>query len=233
MSASIGVMIDGIAEGLMEQTITAASATNVPPRQIGLSGTAPRTGFVPQQPPRSSYGARRNGSDWPAARTPGSRSRHQLPVLSVQAIPFHRTMRSSPAAQALRAEVAATPYKPLPGWGLGLGTWLHRAPFQCRMKVLPLPVFPTAQALSADSVAAPSSAARSPGTGLALRAQLLPFHRKIRNLPLSVLPTAHALRLDAAAAPWRMLPPGTVGAAAWRHLVPFQCRISGCEVSAP
>ncbi len=63
MSAPIGVMIDGIAEGLMEQTITAASATNVPPRQIGLSGTAPRTGFVPQQPPRSSYGARRNGSD--------------------------------------------------------------------------------------------------------------------------------------------------------------------------
>ena len=59
-----------------------------------------------------------------------------------QAVPFHRKIRvlegvaGVPTAQALLAEVAATPERPALGAGLGLGTCFHAVPFQRRITVL-------------------------------------------------------------------------------------------------
>src|SRR6266705_800423 len=71
-------------------------------------------------------------------------------------VPFHRSINGSPpglalvvyvpAAQALLAEVAATPKRTLaPSEAFGLGTCFQPVPFQCAIKVLPL-LPPTAQA---------------------------------------------------------------------------------------
>ena len=67
------------------------------------------------------------------------------------AVPFHRRIRlvpgphpqlMSPTAQALPADVAATPLrksaKPLLASGLGLGTRFHAVPFHRRIRVLML-----------------------------------------------------------------------------------------------
>jgi hypothetical protein len=60
-----------------------------------------------------------------------------------------------PTAQALRADVAATPWKAPPG----LGTRVQVLPFQWTISVLPVPVpvEPTAQAFVAEMAAAPLS----------------------------------------------------------------------------
>jgi hypothetical protein len=59
-----------------------------------------------------------------------------------------------PTAQALLADVAATPARLAVVPGLGLGTCFHAVPFQCKMRVLP-PLVPTAQALLAVMAVTP------------------------------------------------------------------------------
>ena len=63
-----------------------------------------------------------------------------------------------PTAQALRADTAATPERPLPA-GAGLGTFFQAVPFQCAIKALGRapPLSPTAQAFRAEVAATPRS----------------------------------------------------------------------------
>src|SRR5260221_121501 len=85
-----------------------------------------------------------------------------------------------PTAQALAADFALTPLSPAFTGGLGLATWVHLVPFQCRIKV-PVPVPPTAQALLADVAATPDSPLGAPpGLGLATRVHLVPFQCRMR-----------------------------------------------------
>ena len=89
----------------------------------------------------------------------------------------------------------------------GLGTRCHAVPFQCRIRVVPLPdehlpAQPTAHALRADR--AVTRPGRRAGLGLGTRFQVLPFHRAIRVRPLAekqlpAQPTAQALRAEAMA----------------------------------
>ena len=77
------------------------------------------------------------------------------------AVPFQWTIRAlppaAPTAQALLADVAATPAREPPDPGEGLGTRVQEVPFQRRIRVLaPLPV-PTAQAFLPDVAATPNS----------------------------------------------------------------------------
>ena len=58
-----------------------------------------------------------------------------------------------PTAQALVAEIAATPFKTVPPPGSGLGTRVHAAPSQCSIKALLNMPAPTAQASSAETAA--------------------------------------------------------------------------------
>src|ERR1022692_2798470 len=85
--------------------------------------------------------------------------------------------------------------------------YLQVVPFQPKMRVLPLPVFPTAHALLAEISATASRALCPPGVGLATRVQVAPVQCRIRVLPLLVWPTAHASLAEAAATPKSMLPP--------------------------
>src|SRR5215469_5552219 len=55
-----------------------------------------------------------------------------LPFQCCRIAPFS----SAPTAQALRADVAPTPSSWLSGPGVGLGTRVQRAPFQCAIRVL-------------------------------------------------------------------------------------------------
>jgi hypothetical protein len=76
-------------------------------------------------------------------------------------VPFHRRIKvfppAVPTAQALLADVAATPAREPPDPGDELGIRVQEVPFHRRIKVLaPLPV-PTAQALAADVAATPNS----------------------------------------------------------------------------
>ena len=118
-----------------------------------------------------------------------------------------------PTAQALPADVAATPDRLLPA-GAGLGTCFHALPFQAMISVLGLlveqPLQPTAQALLAEAAATPDR--RLPaGAGLGTRFHAEPFQRRISAL-LPVEPTAQALLAEVAATPDR--PPLTVTDAA-------------------
>src|SRR5215469_13787216 len=129
-----------------------------------------------------------------------------------------------PTAQTLLPEDAATAYKLLPEPGLGLATWAHFWPFQCRIRdnrVVPLSSLPTAQALSAAVVTAPKrklvpgavpaaipfrivSRAGPPGLGLATWAHFWPFQCRVRlrsALPLKNVPTAQALVAEMAGRP--------------------------------
>ena len=81
----------------------------------------------------------------------------------VHAVPFHRTISGlgllevqlvQPTAQALLADVAATPDRLLPA-GPGLGTVFQAVPFHRRIRVLPPLVPPTAHALLAEVAATP------------------------------------------------------------------------------
>src|SRR5215472_15244170 len=84
-------------------------------------------------------------------------------------------LKNVPTAQALLAEVGATPYSAPLVPGCGLATWAQLWPFQCRINgwsVVPLPKKPTAQAPVADTVRTALSAAFVPGFGLATRAQV-------------------------------------------------------------
>src|SRR5712691_7996080 len=100
--------------------------------------------------------------------------------------------------------------------GLGLATWDHLRPFQCRMNVLGsalgarrIPVLvprrvaastldssPTAQALAGDVEATAVRSWSNPGLGLLTRFQPMPFHGRMRVRspgPLLKSPTAQAL----------------------------------------
>src|SRR5260370_40499935 len=95
------------------------------------------------------------------------------------ALPSHRRIRlmpgphpqlMSPTAQALLADVAATPKRksarPLLASGLGLGTRVHAVPFQRTTRdltLVPAVKEPTAQAVLAAGAATPDRAA--PGGG--------------------------------------------------------------------
>src|SRR5215469_4915794 len=128
-----------------------------------------------------------------------------------------------PTAQALLAEVAATPSR-LPTL-TGLGATRHALPFQCSIAVLsPLgPPMPTAQALAADVAATP---ARFPMSGHRTRRQDLPFHPRSSEWPFCS-PTAQALAVDVAATPLRVSPERAgFGLGTCRHVLPFQCTIS-------
>jgi hypothetical protein len=119
-------------------------------------------------------------------------------------LPFHRSIKvvpvlEEPTAQALVADVAATPASAAPPAGLGLGTCFHAVPFQRRIKVLP-PAVPTAQALLADVAATPAREPPDPGDGLGTCVQEVPFHRRIKVLA-PLVPTAQALVADVAATP--------------------------------
>ena len=61
-----------------------------------------------------------------------------------------------PTAQALLADVAATPAREPPDPGDGLDTCVQEVPFHRRIKVL-APLVPTAQAFVADVAATPNS----------------------------------------------------------------------------
>src|SRR6516162_319087 len=81
----------------------------------------------------------------------------------LQTVPFQCSIRvlprkAEPTAQALVAEVAATPDRVANVPGLGLGTRVQAVPFQCTINVLPLPSEPTAQALPAEVAATPDRA---------------------------------------------------------------------------
>ena len=125
------------------------------------------------------------------------------------AAPFHRKIRVLPplvpTAQALLADVAATPDK-LPA-GAGLGTRFHAVPFHRTISGLGLLLVvqllqPTAQALLADVAATPDRLLPV-GSGLDTVFQAIPFHRRIRALPPLVPPTAQALLAEVAATPDR------------------------------
>ena len=86
-----------------------------------------------------------------------------------QAVPFQCRIRVlmppkpwkqfpvQPTAQALLAEVAATPNRAPPPFGVGLGTCFQAVPFQCAITVVPggPSLAPTAQALLAEVAATP------------------------------------------------------------------------------
>src|SRR5690348_970968 len=89
-----------------------------------------------------------------------------------------------PTAQALPAEVAATPSRIISVTGpagLGLAACAHFVPFQRRIRVLPaVPVkkSPTAQALPAEVAVTALSALSFPGAGLATWDHFVPFQRR-------------------------------------------------------
>jgi hypothetical protein len=64
-----------------------------------------------------------------------------------------------PTAHALAAEVAVTASSLLLIPGSGLGIWVQRVPFQCRIRLLPpggpLPKSPTAQTSLAETAQTP------------------------------------------------------------------------------
>src|SRR5262249_7855578 len=108
---------------------------------------------------------------------------HTFPVAVPAAIPFRIVSRADPP-------------------GLGLATWAHLWPFQCRVKLrsaAPLKNVPTAQALAAETAATPDNTPSIPGCGLAARAQVCPFQCRISGwspVPLSKKPTAQASVAD-------------------------------------
>src|SRR5262249_5307275 len=130
-------------------------------------------------------------------------------------VPFQRTIKTlavllmTPTAQALRAEVAATPLRVLPDAGLGLGTCFQVVPFQCMIKVLPLPRSPTAQALRAEVAATPSRAPlvlrevpRPAGRAATAPAALAPAKpNAIRATPADAVHTMHVACLFIRPAP--------------------------------
>ena len=103
---------------------------------------------------------------------------------TLQALPFQCSMRvllkSLPTAQALVADVAATPSRASVPEGLGLGTTSQALPFQCSIRVLLVwgdPLTPTAQALLGDvAAAALRTLSLVPRFGLGTTAHVLPFH---------------------------------------------------------
>src|SRR6266571_4409954 len=145
---------------------------------------------------------------WQPRTTVRTASHWAVGQLTFQAVPFHRSIRvlaapTSPTAQALVREVAATLKRAAPPAGLGLGTLVHPVPFHRAIRVvmtspgpLPLSVPPTAQALLAEVAATPrrTSGLGASGLGLGTCAHAVPFHRRISVLELAppVLPTAQA-----------------------------------------
>jgi hypothetical protein len=116
-----------------------------------------------------------------------------------QVVPFHRRIRVllqllvHPTAQALVAEVAATPNRSLPPTGFGLGTCAHAVPFHRSMSVWAPPMLPTAHAFAAETAATPERTLPA-GPGLRTCAHAVPFHRSINVLShLLAQPTAQAL----------------------------------------
>src|SRR5215472_6753532 len=122
-----------------------------------------------------------------------------------------------PAAQALPAEPAATPYKTASAVGLGPVTTLQAVPFQRRMSGFSAGLAgtgtgswpPTAQPFPADVM---TTALRKlkvvvlPTLGLTDRCQDFPFQRRMSvwtacALPFANAPTAHTLDGDAALTP--------------------------------
>jgi hypothetical protein len=114
---------------------------------------------------------------------------------------------TEPTAQALLAEVAATPDR-LPG-RLELGTCFHAVPFHRRISVVVLvpvleKVSPTAQASPVETAATPERTL-SAGAGLGTCFHPVPFQCSIRAFPLLVKqlvqPTDQALLAEAADTP--------------------------------
>src|SRR5262249_45116288 len=135
-----------------------------------------------------------------------------------------------PTAQALVAEVAATPLRIPPNLRAGLVTCCHAAPFQCSISGTPrlltsLP--PTAQASLAAAAATPmNSESAAGGVGLFARVRAVPSQRRIPVWPAVVAPpTAQTLPREPAAPACRIAGPPVLGAAIGAHAVPFQCSI--------
>jgi hypothetical protein len=130
----------------------------------------------------------------------------------------------SPTAQTLPPDDTATPLKklarPCPPSRLGLGICRHVFPFQCRIKVSPLPLLvePTAQALVGEVAVTPE---RVPAV-LGICRHVFPFQCRINVSPLFVEPTAQALVGEVAVTPERV--PAALGIC--RHVFPFRCRIN-------
>src|SRR6266568_2125022 len=191
---------------------------------------------------------------WQPRTTVRTASHWAVGQLTFQAVPFHRSIRvlaapTSPTAQALVREVAATLKRAAPPAGLGLGTLVHPVPFHRAIRVvmtspgpLPLSVPPTAQALLADVAATPMSmppGAPRPGLGTCFHA--VPSHRSIKGPlnPLAVAqlvqPTAQALMAESAATTRRTSGLGAsgLGLGTCAHAVPFHRRISVLELAPP
>jgi hypothetical protein len=126
----------------------------------------------------------------------------------VQVLPFQCRIKpvrdellltTSPTAQALLADVAATPKRLLLAPGLGLDTRVHTLPFQRRISVLS-PLVPAAQVLLAEVAATPESSPPPAGVGLGTCVQAVPFQCAIRVLGLEMLPSLPTAQALAAAA---------------------------------
>src|SRR5215469_9970021 len=159
---------------------------------------------------------------------------------SFHALPFQcaitfsgviKKSKSVPTAQALLAEVTATPKKVAPpGTGFGLAIRLQVPPFQWLITLMLVPALcplapPTAHALLAEVAATPITPPAP--AGLCTTRHALPFQCSARPLPvvgLPLKPTAQALLAEVAATPSRL--PTLTGLGATRHALPFQCSIA-------
>ena len=149
-----------------------------------------------------------------------------------------------PTAQALVAEVAATPRRTGCKPGLGLGMWDQVVPFQCMISAWSAETgcAPTAQALAAE-VALTLNRVGVVGLrlGVATWDQAVPFQWTISaaNSGLGVLhaavqycPTAQALAGEVALTPRSSdMVPG-LGLGTRDQAAPFQCKISVCSRAA-
>jgi hypothetical protein len=124
----------------------------------------------------------------------------------------------------LLAEVAVTLVKYV-AEGLGLGTRVQAVPFQCRIRVLVLPMEPTAQALLAEVAAMADRTLWEGRFGAGTCLQAVPFQCRIKVLLLPVEPIAQALLAEVAATLYRTALPAGLGLATRFQAVPFQCRI--------
>src|SRR5215469_12852485 len=147
---------------------------------------------------------------------------------------------SNPTAQALLADVAATPLRmPPPGLGLALGTRAHAVPFQRSMTVLltsrafwaaPL----TTQALRADVAPTPQKMPLPGWSGAGTCRHAWPFQCRTSawlavQLPLN--PTAQTSLADVAATPSRL--PSRTGLCITVQALPFQCSMMVWLVFVP
>ena len=145
----------------------------------------------------------------------------------------------NPTAQALVAEVAATPRKLGRTAGVGLNTRDQAVPFQCKIRspwAAGAKSAPTAQALVAVVALTLNRAPTVElGLGVATRDQAVPFQCTISpshsaaeppHAEVQYSPTAHALAAEDALTLRSSELAAGLGLATFDQAVPFQCKIS-------